>query len=386
MQKLLDRHRRWAQKFVQAQNPYAGQTPHQVWVRHEQGGSVTPPYAATLYAPPHLDPLGSLRAETGPTSALPAGKRHKQGRWVRVADSPQGEAHRVYLHPASQGDKTVAHGAGGVMNGLRLSGIKSDDEYLAHQSASRRQDRATQDLMTTLRQKQMARDAEVEPPLLPQLHVLPLRPEQAVHYAHLLHAVSQAKAYRDAAEPIPVGILAALAPEQLTDEIPPEQAQAYLYHHLEAAEDQGMDRVLQEDPYGARADWTSRWVKKYPTEPVQVISANPMARSLLAMRLGEEGVKVTQNPHYFRGDDSDQGDPTAHVLVTDHEIDPGLSKPYHTIYHDAIPAMPEVGKHASVHVLATDAATNKEDMLRRNAQAAIATMREEAEDAQPSPE
>lgn len=74
-------------------------------------------------SPPSFGPIRLVKKVSG---ALPDG-----GRWITVHPNhdPDTKGHPVYIVPNPDGSHSVVAGAGGSLNGLRLTGVKSPEEY-----------------------------------------------------------------------------------------------------------------------------------------------------------------------------------------------------------------------------------------------------------------
>lgn len=92
-----------------------------VHIRH---GNAPHTYTATLHHPPdHI-------WDTPITKAIQHAPLPPGGRWVTVhPNGPDEPGHPVYIVPHHDGSWVIARGAGGSLNGLRLTGIKSEEEY-----------------------------------------------------------------------------------------------------------------------------------------------------------------------------------------------------------------------------------------------------------------
>lgn len=140
--RAIDQHVAWTRRQIRAENPLSGYRTRGVRLRHERyrpgqhKDADYPPYSAVIHHEPETDIDGLLgglgtrlqeirKAEGGRREALPP-----NGRWITV--HPNGddeEGYPVYIVENPDHSHTIVSGVGGKLNGLRLTGVKSPQEY-----------------------------------------------------------------------------------------------------------------------------------------------------------------------------------------------------------------------------------------------------------------
>jgi superfamily II DNA or RNA helicase len=159
MRTLLDKHASIARELTESLDPHRGYRREMWGVRHgrlrEPG---IPAYHVTAHLPPDFskDEIGLFRnplAKDPKTVALvKAVDANPDGsRWITI--HPHGEDEKgqpVLIHPNPDGSHTIVRGAGGALNGLRLTGVKSEEEY-KHLARQRREEKKE-----AMRQKEVA--------------------------------------------------------------------------------------------------------------------------------------------------------------------------------------------------------------------------------------
>ncbi len=136
MSDLLTLNREWTEKVLGLADPLHGMVARPVAVKDGKARRHDPAFPATLHHTKDFDYDGATRALARPRTAERLRKAtdvHEEtpgGRWITV--HPNGEeedGYPVYITPNRDGSYTIASGAGGKLNGLRLTDIKSPDEY-----------------------------------------------------------------------------------------------------------------------------------------------------------------------------------------------------------------------------------------------------------------
>ena len=109
--------------------------------------------------PPALWNTGFARLEKKVSGALPDG-----GRWITVHPhhDPDEKGHPVYIVPNPDGSHSVVAGAGGKLNGLRLTGVKSPEEYRRYASTRRAEKERAKQLQAEQRQKEVGMAQYIE--------------------------------------------------------------------------------------------------------------------------------------------------------------------------------------------------------------------------------
>lgn len=152
------KHAEFVQGILKKQNPLYGMHPFAMSVRHhDDERNKDFAYPVTAHAPQDfVMPSPEELKRTLPMAKFMEVKKAVEkggddfrkcagGRWITV--HPHGEeegGHPVYICPNPDGSHTVVGGAGGKLNGLKMVGVKSPEEYAAMARTKREHDRAVQ--------------------------------------------------------------------------------------------------------------------------------------------------------------------------------------------------------------------------------------------------
>lgn len=133
--KLLELDQAWQAHVMDSVSPAAGWPSRPMTVRHGKNDPRQEEYAASLLHPPDHD-VDSAFAKRSPAAQVlekAVGDRKPlppDGHWITLhPNGPDAEGHPVYIVPNADGSHSIVRGAGGKLNGLRLTAVKSPEEY-----------------------------------------------------------------------------------------------------------------------------------------------------------------------------------------------------------------------------------------------------------------
>ena len=148
MRTLFHKHSAHLRKFLNPIDDMAGWNRESWGIRHDrQKGDGLPVYHVMVHMPHEFSREGDIfhnpLTQDGNTVGLcKAAISDPDGRWITIHPNGDNEAkgHPVFIVPNPDGSHTIVRGAGGALNGLRLTGVKSPEEY-KHIARQRRDER-----------------------------------------------------------------------------------------------------------------------------------------------------------------------------------------------------------------------------------------------------
>jgi superfamily II DNA or RNA helicase len=140
-------HAEWRKRFLKTLHPRDDSAKATLYVSHRGIGQAGDfhRYAAILHHKPGFDLYGAFRKAEESLAKAGEYKECPGGRWITV--HPNGDEEKgnpVYICPNPDGTHTITGGAGGSLNGLRLTGVKSPEEYAAEGKRKRSEKRRTE--------------------------------------------------------------------------------------------------------------------------------------------------------------------------------------------------------------------------------------------------
>ncbi|MEP6756972.1 MAG: DEAD/DEAH box helicase family protein, partial [Chthonomonadales bacterium] len=191
---LINQHKSWKQKMIGSVDTTRGWHRSLIHVSHDKG----PKYEALLHHPSDWSWENSIRQLTKSHDDCP------DGRWITV--HPGGEetdGHPIYICPNTDGSYTVTRGAGGKLNGLRLTHVKSEEEYKQHASVMREQKLRQRRLTESARQSSMGKEAYARDQEERQGHREAARAAQTSAEKAFIRAVADAQGIHPASLEVP---------------------------------------------------------------------------------------------------------------------------------------------------------------------------------------
>jgi hypothetical protein len=148
---LIEKNDQWRSRMLALEEPeHAAWPARSIEVRHGRRTLLRHGYAATLHHKADIDldkTFSAVRYRTGRGRMEKGVSAHESlpegGRWITVhpGGNPEADGHPVYIVPNPDGSHTITRGAGGKLNGMRLTGVKSESEY-RQEAKVRRQEHA----------------------------------------------------------------------------------------------------------------------------------------------------------------------------------------------------------------------------------------------------
>lgn len=125
------KHGEWRREILSQARPFFGWKKSPIWVSHPLKCRLR---KGERYCVDALHPPDWVLADAIAGRSKPIAKAYPDdcpdGRWITVhPNGPDEDGHPVYICPNHDGSYTVTRGVGGALNGLRLTNVKSPEEY-----------------------------------------------------------------------------------------------------------------------------------------------------------------------------------------------------------------------------------------------------------------